>query len=251
MQVEIPNKYNESLALLQNKARELFQVDLSKKQLDQFAAFTALLLDWNERINLTAITELNDIMIKHFLDSLVFYKWLSKNCEEENILLADLGSGAGFPGIPLKIMFPEMKIVLIDSLGKRINYLNIVKQELGLVNLETRHARAEDIGRDSNFRQKFDIVVARAVAELPILLEYASPLLKVGGHLLAAKGQNTEAEIAAAQRALSELNCQIEMVEKYVLADNADNRALIAISKTGDTPPKYPRQAGKPKKNPL
>jgi len=251
MPTDMPNKISDNLTLLQNKARELFQIELSLKQLDQFAAFTALLLEWNERINLTAITELDDIMIKHFLDSLVFYKWIKAHSDEKNVLLADLGSGAGFPGIPLKIMFPEMRIVLIDSLGKRINFLNVVREELGLKNLETCHARAEDIGRDPEYRQKFDIVVARAVAELPILLEYASPLLKVGGRLLAAKGQNVETEVAVSRRALDELNCEIDKIEKYILAENADNRSLVIVLKNGDTPQKYPRQAGKPKKNPL
>ncbi|NLP43989.1 MAG: 16S rRNA (guanine(527)-N(7))-methyltransferase RsmG [Peptococcaceae bacterium] len=251
MPTEIPSKYRNSLESFQNTARRLFDIDISEAQLKQFAIFTDLLLEWNERINLTAITELDEIMVKHFLDSLIFCKWLDRSSFKENIVLADLGTGAGFPGIPLKIIFPQMKIVLIDSLNKRINFLNIVKKELCLENLETHHARAEDIGRDINFRQTFDIVVARAVAELAVLLEYCSPLLKVGGHLLAAKGQNPEAEVTSSQRALAELNCKLEMIEKYSLAENADKRSLIIISKTGNTPQKYPRQAGKPKKKPL
>lgn len=236
---------------LKRMAREELDLELSQEHLAKFSLYTALLLEWNEKINLTAILDPREIMIKHFLDSLVFGKWLKKYYANEDIVLADLGTGAGFPGIPLKVIFPDIQVVLIDALAKRINFLNEVIFKLNLNKIETFHARAEDAGRDNKYREGFDIVVARAVAELPVLLEYASPLLKVGGNLIAAKGVDPEGEIRSAQKALHVLRCECVHLEKYRLAVGADHRSLIFIKKIGPTPAKYPRQPGKPKKNPL
>ena len=239
------------LLTLKTKAQLDLDLELSDDQLQKFALYTNLLLEWNEKINLTAITDLGEIMIKHFLDSLVYVRWLKKYYPGGRILLGDLGTGAGFPGIPIKILLPEIQIILIDALAKRIAFLKEVIADLKLTEILTFHARAEDLGRDPNYREAFDLIVARALAELPVLLEYASPLLKIEGRLIAAKGIDPEDEIRSASKAFQVLNCQHEHLEKYRLAEGADHRSLIIIKKVGHTPAKYPRQAGKPKKAPL
>jgi len=239
------------LEMLRVKAREQLNIDLTDEQLDKFSSYTYLLLEWNEKVNLTAITELSDIIIKHFLDSLVFVKWLNKYYHNQKFILGDLGTGAGFPGIPIKIVLPDVKVILIDALAKRLNFLSEVNSQLDLKNIETCHARAEDIGRDIKYRQIFDVVVARAVAELPVLLEYSTPLIKVGGRIFSAKGVDPEQEVTSSKNALKVLNCEVEHIEKYRLAEGADNRSIIVVRKSANTPAKYPRQAGKPKKDPL
>ncbi|MGI6450811.1 MAG: 16S rRNA (guanine(527)-N(7))-methyltransferase RsmG [Desulfitobacteriia bacterium] len=236
---------------LSRQASQELNLKLSPKQLEQFSVYTKLILAWNERINLTAITDLEQIRVKHFLDSLIFAKKLQEHYPEQRIYLADLGTGAGFPGIPLKIVRPELEVVLIDALAKRINFLTEVIETLKLTGIRAYHARAEDIGKDPDFRERFDVVTARAVAELPVLLEYAIPLLKVGGRLLAAKGMEPESELQAAAKAMQILNCRMEQLDKYSLGQGADYRAMFSIQKVKPTPAKYPRSAGKPKKNPL
>ncbi|HHV63997.1 MAG TPA: 16S rRNA (guanine(527)-N(7))-methyltransferase RsmG [Peptococcaceae bacterium] len=242
---------NLQMEMLSLQALEELKIKLSPNQLEQFSVYTKLILDWNERINLTAITNPEEIRVKHFLDSLVFVKKLQEHYQEQSIYLGDLGTGAGFPGIPLKIVKPELEVVLIDALAKRINFLTEVIETLKLTGIRVLHARAEDIGKDPKFREKFDVITARAVAELPVLLEYAIPLLKVGGRLLAAKGMEPEKELQAAAKAMDILNCREEQLEKYTLGQGADYRSMIIIQKLGLTPAKYPRPAGKPKKNPL
>jgi 16S rRNA (guanine527-N7)-methyltransferase len=240
---------NEQLCILKDLALQTMDIHLTEDHLQKFAKYTALLLEWNEKLNLTSITDPAEVMIKHFLDSLVFVQWV--NQLDKCFLVGDLGTGAGFPGLPMKILLPDIKIVLIDSLAKRLNFLNEVISELKLPNIQICHSRAEDIGRNPDYREKFDIITARAVAELPILLEYASPLLKVGGRLIAAKGVNPEKEIEASKNAFNVLNCHVEHLVKYKLADSAEHRALIIVQKKSSTSQKYPRQAGKPKKSPL
>lgn len=250
--------FKEFTSLFVDKSAELAELTLSLDQVEQFWKFGKLLTDWNERINLTAITQPRDIVVKHFLDSLVFVPHIkveenrvkSRNQGQE-VLVADLGTGAGFPGIPLKIALPHLKITLIDSLTKRLNFLQEVIRELGLDNISTFHSRAEDAGRNSAFRERFDIVTARALADLPVLLEYAAPLLKVGGVLLAAKGRTSEDEIIRSERALKLLNCQVESIKQYNLGEDAEHRSLLLIRKTRATSVKYPRKAGTPKKVPL
>jgi 16S rRNA (guanine527-N7)-methyltransferase len=239
------------LKFLKEKAFLGLDLELTDHQLEKFALYTNLLLEWNEKINLTAITDLREIMVKHFLDSLVYVRWLKKYYPKGKILLGDLGTGAGFPGIPLKILLPDIEVILIDALAKRITFLKKVIADLELLKIKTFHARAEDFGRDLEYRESFDVIVARAVAELPVLLEYASPLLRIGGRLMAAKGINPEEELRSAGKALQVLNCSYEHLEKYSLAEGADHRSLLVIKKIGPTPAKYPRQAGKPKKSPL
>lgn len=247
----LDSELNSHLQFLKEKAEADLQLELTDEHLTKFHLYTRMLLEWNERINLTAITEPREIIIKHFLDSLVFVKLLTKSFSEKAILLGDLGTGAGFPGIPIKILLPDLHVVLIDSLAKRINFLDEVCTSLSLTNIELFHARAEDAGRDTRYREQFDVIVARAVAELPVLLEYTVPLLKVGGLLLAAKGINPERELASARNALQALSSQLEGLERYGLAEEAEHRSLLMIKKLAHTPSKYPRQAGKPKKNPL
>lgn len=240
-----------NLKRLKVMAEHTFGLTLTDEKLVQFSRYASLLLAWNQQMNLTAITDPEGITVKHFLDSLVFVPWLKQLYPSQKVLLADLGTGAGFPGIPINILLPEIHVVLIDSLSKRINFLKAIIQELGLTKIEAIHTRAEDIGRAPSYRGCFDVVTARAVAELPILLEYAIPLLKVGGRLIAAKGMDPDTEIKSAQKALSELNSELEIVQQYSLAEGADHRSLIIIKKKERTPEKYPRAAGKPKKNPL
>lgn len=240
------------LETLEVKARQLLGLEVTGGQLNKFFQFAHLLLEWNEKINLTAITSPADMVIKHFLDSLVFVKWLKTYAyTTDHFVLGDIGTGAGFPGIPVRIMLPDLQIVLIDALAKRINYLDEIIFRLGLDNIRTCHARAEDIGRDRNYRESFDVIMARAVAELSVLLEYSSPLLKINGRLFAAKGVEPEREIEAAGQAIHILHCKLEKLEKYSLADEAQHRALLVFLKTGHTPGEYPRQAGRPKKVPL
>ncbi|NLM20882.1 MAG: 16S rRNA (guanine(527)-N(7))-methyltransferase RsmG [Peptococcaceae bacterium] len=237
--------------VLKNMAMANWDLHLNEIQLSQLTAYTVMLLDWNKKINLTAITDPAQIMIKHFLDSMVFVKKLDYFYPQKKLLLADIGTGAGFPGIPIKILRPQINITLIDSLAKRISYLDHVIEALNLKGIKAIHARAEDIGRDQEHRECYDVVVARAVAEFPVLLEYCTPLLKIGGRFIAAKGLDPEKEILLAKNALNVLNCQIELYENYKLAEGADHRSLIIVRKTGQTLAQYPRKPGKPKKDPL
>jgi len=251
MPEDIMGEITKQMQLLAKRALDGFGLELTIDQINYFIKYTFLLLEWNEKINLTAITDPEDIVIKHFLDSLVFVQWINHYYKTQRIKVGDLGTGAGFPGIPIKIVLPDVELILIDALAKRITFLNEVIKALNLAHVETIHSRAEDIGRDPEHREGFDLLTARAVAELPVLLEYASPLLRVGGRLFAAKGVDPEDEINSAQNALRLLNCEVEHLVKYRLADGADHRSLIIIKKVAATPAKYPRQAGKPKKNPL
>lgn len=244
-------KITDQMQLLSKMALEECQLELTADQINNFIRYTSLLLEWNEKINLTAITDPEEIVVKHFLDSLVFVPWINQYYKNQNVKIGDLGTGAGLPGIPLKIVLPDVQVVLIDALAKRINFLDEVIKELKLEHIKTIHARAEDIGRDPSHREKYELIISRAVAELPVLLEYASPLLKVGGRLMAAKGVDPENEIQSAQNALHQLNCEVEYLTKYKLAAGADHRSLVIIKKIAATPAKYPRQAGKPKKSPL
>lgn len=236
---------------LKYKTHEILNLELTDSHLQQFEKYTALLLAWNQKMNLTTITEPSEIMIKHFLDSLVFVKWLDNRKSPNKLVLGDIGTGAGFPGIPIKILRPDINVLLIDSLKKRTFFLNEVINQLELNSINVIHSRAEDIGRDKLYRESFDIITARAVAELPVLIEYAIPLLKVGGMLYAAKGIEPDKEISAAQNALKLLNSKIEQLEQYRLTEDAAYRSLVIIRKTEKSSEKYPRQAGKPKKNPL
>lgn len=224
-------------------------IELSATQLQQFERYYQLLIEWNEKINLTAITEKEEVYLKHFYDS-VMLLW-AMPLAEYNIRLVDVGAGAGFPSIPLKIIKPDLKVTIVDSLNKRINFLDLLVKELGLDNVSLVHGRAEDVGQNPEYRAKFDLATARAVASLNVLSEFCLPLVKKGGYFIALKSAKTELEIEEAQRAISELGAKLEMVETAMLPIEDSERTFIKIKKTLDTPKKYPRKAGKPSKQPI
>ena len=215
--------------------------DLSSAQLDQFETYYAMLADWNTRVNLTAITEPEDVAKKHFLDSLAAAPYLKPNAS-----IVDVGTGAGFPGLPLLILRPDLKVTLMDSLQKRLVFLEAVCKELKL-KAELVYARAEDAGQNPKYREKFDVALTRAVSALPVLCELTLPLVKVGGVSIAYKGDSAE-ELAASKNALSVLHATAERV---VIPADYGARELVIISKNGTTPKQYPRKAGTPSKNPL
>lgn len=235
------SKYLENLKKYANK----IEINLTDEMIEQFNKYMNLLIDWNEKINLTAITEPDDIILKHFIDSLTVLKYL-KN--EDKVI--DIGTGAGFPGLPLKIVNPDIEMYLADSLNKRINFLNIVIHSLTLNNISTIHTRIEDLGRDKEYREKFDIVTSRAVANFNVLLEYMLPLLKIGGRCICMKGSNIE-EIKSSKKALEVLGGKIEKIEEFMLPFSDIKRNIIIVKKVKNTPNKYPRKAGIPSKNPI
>lgn len=223
-------------------------VEVSREEARDFTIFADMLAEWNKKINLTAITDPKEVAIKHFTDSLSVLPIIRN---KNNISLIDIGSGAGFPGIPLAIMKPDMKVTLLDSLNKRVIFQETVIRELGLQNRVTAiHGRAEELGRRQEYREQFDYAVARAVTNLSALCEYALPLVKVDGTLIAMKGKEVAEEISAAQRAAEELSGRISSIEHIKLPDGSD-RNLIIIKKISQTSPKYPRTSTKISKNPL
>jgi len=230
---------------LAEQMHNILGLELSSRQIDQFCLYGDLLLEWNQKMNLTSITDPEEIILKHFVDSLALGKFAHAG------RLADIGTGAGFPGIPLKILNPGLELYLVDSLAKRLEFLKLVTAELDLAGVENIHARAEDMGRDARYRANFDIVTSRAVARLPVLLEYAIPLLKVGGQFLAAKGLRVEEEVREAERALDLLGCELVRIESYALGEGAEHRATVIVKKLRSTSKEYPRRAGTPAKTPL
>ena len=222
-------------------------LSFSEKQLEQFSLYFDLLIETNKVMNLTAITEPEEVAVKHIIDSLLAY--------DEKVfpgkLLADVGTGAGFPGIPLKIYCPELKVVLLDSLAKRLKFLDNVIQTLGLKDITCVHLRAEDAGQNKDHREKYDLVTARAVARLSVLSEYCLPLVKQGGYFIAMKGSKFVEEIAEGRTAVGILGGEIISAEEVKLPGLDDGRAIIRIRKIKKTPVKYPRKAGVPEKQPL
>lgn len=229
---------------LENAAKQI-EIELTKKQIEKFYNYMNLLLEWNEKINLTAIIEPREVILKHFVDSLTIAKYI-----KENEKLIDVGTGAGFPGIPLSIVKENTDIVLLDSLNKRINFLEEIKQNLKLKNITTIHGRAEEFGKNKNEREKYDIATSRAVASLNILLEYLLPLVKVGGRAICMKGSNIE-EIENAKNALEILGGKIEKIEEITLPNSDIKRNIIIVKKVKNTPSKYPRKPGTPSKEPI
>lgn len=218
---------------------------LNDIQLDNLQRFSELLIEYNQKFNLTAITDYEGIISKHFVDSLQGAEFL-KNANQ----IIDIGSGAGFPSIPLKVFFPEKSFMLLDSLNKRIGFLNTVIEELKLNKIETQHIRIEDAGQSQKYRQTSDVVVARAVAPLNTLVEYALPFLKIGGRLIAYKGEKIYDEIEQAKNAMKKLFCEIKEIKEYKL-DDGYSRFILVVEKTKATPNIYPRGNNKPKKQPL
>ena len=221
-------------------------ITLSEMQLKQFYAYMNLLIDWNKKINLTAIVEPNEIILKHFVDSLTILKYISDGTK-----IIDVGTGAGFPGIPLKIAKPSIEIVLLDSLHKRINFLEEVIKQLNIEKIKTIHSRVEDFGKDQKYREKFDMATSRAVANLSTLSEYLLPLVKVGGKVISMKGSFIGEELENSKNALNILGGKIEKIEKLNLPNSDMNRNILIINKIKNTPNKYPRKAGEPSKKPL
>lgn len=221
---------------------------LTDQQKEQFARYFQLLVEWNQKINLTAITEENEVYLKHFYDSLA--PVLQGLITDEPIRLLDIGAGAGFPSLPMKIICPQLEVTIIDSLNKRINFLNLLAEELGLTGVHFYHGRAEDFAQDKNFRASFDLVTARAVARMQVLSELTIPYLKVGGRLIALKASQAEDELDAAKNALSLLFSKVTQEINYELP-NGDPRNMTVVEKKKETPNKYPRRAGVPNKKPL
>ena len=227
---------------------EKFGLSLTEQQLAQLERYYELLIEWNEVMNLTAITEYEEVLVKHFLDSLSLYHF---KAEMQKGKLLDLGTGAGFPGIPLKIAFPELEIVLLDSLNKRIGFLNTVIDTLGLTGITAIHARAEEAARKEEYREQFDYCVSRAVARLNTLSEYALPYVKCGGYFIPYKSGEIKEEMTEAKFAVNLLGGKIEKIEEFVLPNTDMKRSFVFIKKEKATSPKYPRGQGKPSKQPL
>jgi len=227
---------------------EILALNLNEPAIQLFAHYHKLLQDWNQKFNLTSLTEEKEILIKHFLDSLACFHFTPRSIA---FSLIDIGTGAGFPGIPLKIINPYIRLTLVDSVQKKVEFCKLLVKELGLSDVEVLHARAEDIGQDNHYREKFDWSVARAVADLSVLAEYMLPLTAVGGFMLAMKGAEVGQEVEKANPAISLLGGEINQIEKIYLPENFGERNLILIKKIKPTPQKYPRKPGKPTKKPL
>ncbi len=229
-----------------NKYLKEINIELKKEQTEKFYKYMNLLLEWNEKINLTAITEPEEVILKHFVDSLTISKYIEKGSK-----LLDMGTGAGFPGIPLKILREDIEITLADSLNKRINFLNEVIKELKLEKIETVHARAEEFGKNKKYREKFDIATSRAVANLSTLSEYLIPLVRVNGKVICMKGSDVKEEVEMAKKAIEILGGKIEQEESFNLPNSDMKRNLVIIKKIKNTPTKYPRKPGMPAKDPI
>ena len=232
---------------LREKAAAL-GIKLSDHQLEQFETYYEMLVEKNKVMNLTAITEKNEVIDKHFADSLALIK-SGVSLTGQKIL--DIGTGAGFPGIPLKIAFPELEIVLLDSLNKRIKFLNEVIEALGLEKITAIHGRAEDFAKQKEYREQFDYVVSRAVANLTVLSEYCLPYVKTGGTFISYKSGTVQEEAEEAEKAINILGGQVKNITYFKLPDSEIDRSLVIINKKKSTPGKYPRKAGTPLKEPL
>ena len=234
------------------KGLEQLSITLSGEQKQQFLTYYEYLVEKNKVMNLTAITEYEEVITKHFLDSLAVVK---TSCFKPEKLagkrLIDIGTGACFPGIPLKIAFPELEILLLDSLNKRINFLNEVTEMLGLTKINTVHGRAEDYAKQKGYRESFDFCVSRAVANLSTLSEYCIPFVKQGGCFISYKSGSVDQELIQAEKAVKILGGQREEVVRFSLADTDMDRSFVVIRKAKPTPKKYPRKAGLPSKEPL
>ena len=238
------DKAQEKLKKLANE----INVDLNQKQLKTFIKYYNLLIEKNKVMNLTAITDLDEVIVKHFIDSLAIANFIDMT-QEMNVI--DVGSGAGFPGIPLKIAFPNINLVMLDSLGKRVNFLNETTIRLGLSNVQAIHARAEDGARIKGMRQNFDLCVSRAVANLATLSEYCLPYVRKGGSFYCYKSGNIEEELELGKKAISTLKSSVKGISRFTLPETDIERTIIKISVEDMIPKKYPRKNGLPSKDPI
>lgn len=223
-------------------------IHLSDQQIQQFRTYFELLVEWNEKMNLTAITDQQEVYLKHFYDSIsaAFYVDFTQPLE-----VCDVGAGAGFPSLPMKICFPEIRVTIVDSLNKRIQFLKHLSSELGLNHVEFVHARAEEFGQNPVYREKFDVVTARAVARLSVLAELCVPLVKVGGRFVAMKAASAQDELKDAKKALTVLGVEKKEQFNFQLPEENSDRTIYIFSKIKSTPKKYPRKAGTPNKSPI
>jgi len=231
-----------------HETQKLTGIHLNSRQVKAFEIYEQELLAWNEKFNLTAICEPEAIRIKHFLDSLTALSELNNPPPER---LVDVGTGAGFPGIPLKIALPDLKLTLIESVGKKAEFCRYLVERLNLAHVEVLSLRAEDVGQMAQYREKFDWAVARAVSSMPVLAEYLLPLVRVGGAMLAQKGENAHAEVQNAEKAVRILGGNLRRISLVTLPGVADERYLVVVEKKATTPAVYPRRAGLPAKKPL
>ena len=227
---------------------EKMNIRLTDDQKSQFDLYYELLIEWNRVMNLTGITDYDEVNLKHFTDSLTISRII--DMAQINTLI-DVGTGAGFPGIPIKIAFPHIKVYLLDSLNKRIKFLNEVIKKLGLKNIYAFHGRAEDFAKDRQYREKFDVCVSRAVANLSTLSEYCIPFVKTGGYFVSYKGGDSDEEVIRSENAITLLGGEIENTDRFFQPDTDMGRTLIKIRKRKSTPNRYPRKAGIPSKEPL
>lgn len=235
----------EFLRHVKQKAQEI-GYNLQEEQLEQFFTYKELLIEWNKKMNLTAIEQEEDIITKHFIDSLSIASYIPDTAK-----VIDIGTGAGFPGIPLKILKKDLSITLLDSLNKRITFLEEVIRNLSLENIQAVHARAEELAHKEEYREQYDIAVSRAVAPMHTLLEYMLPYVKIGGKCICMKGPNLQEESKDLQNCLETLGGKIEKIEELVLPETEIKRNIMLIKKENKTPKKYPRNPGMPSKKPL
>ncbi len=228
-----------------NQAKKM-NIEINNNQIKKFYEYMNLLIEWNDKINLTAITEPKEVIVKHFIDSILAAKYI-----KDNSSIIDVGTGAGFPGIPLKIFNDGYKITLLDSLNKRTIFLQEVIDKLGLENMEVVHGRAEDYAQDKKYREMYDYAISRAVAPLNILLEYLVPYTRIDGSVIAMKGSNAEQELIEAKNAINKLGAEVREKSVVQLPDDSGERYILVLGKKEHTNKTYPRKAGTPKKNPL
>ncbi|NWG34808.1 MAG: 16S rRNA (guanine(527)-N(7))-methyltransferase RsmG [Chloroflexi bacterium] len=233
---------------LVREAQELFHIHMTGRQVMALITYEKELMEWNQKFNLTAIRDMESIRTKHFLDS--FSCVLAWKAQPPSRLI-DVGTGAGFPGIPLKILYPNMKLTLVESVGKKAMFCQHIVSVLGLEAVDVIHKRVEDVGQNPQYRETYDWAVARAVAQLNILSEYLIPLLKIGGRMLAQKGENGPAEAQSAESAMKLLGGKMEQLIPVNLPGVAEDRYLVVVEKVAATPSKYPRKPGIPAKQPL